>query len=1478
MRNFRKILSVLLTMVLIFGTMTIGAESAYYAYKDSAITAYDCIDKPILSTQQYASMLMDEVDRMLAKESLQVNEDLAGLLTIELDLRTVDSALNSVVSLWNTVSSMASTIGGDIQNLNFNAIINCPRRTTAGKNDGDILLALFQFLADNAGVLKKIPYGSVANGGLNLGIVAGFVDISEFLDLELLAKEAVAKLVYPDYKKDPAFATFDPKSMTLDQYISTFINLIASGTYNPDKSDTLNKISGYIAKYVPGFTSQVDLVNDSIYEIIEKCVRICLNSVVVPLANSKLKQELRKVCGIEYIPILDGDGKPVLDSEGNPTYTEDASNINEYAELLNIDFHLSPFSFSDWGTIQNDTFVNHINDIAGKIVQEIANPDNLTIDWNYSDGNAGLLDNIIDAAKQVLAITGNQFFAGYVEVLTPEQVAVMSDEEFVTYIVRSILNGSIDDVNIPGSCDTMIDVLFEASKSLASNYVPSRDYSSLSHDIDGILQIVADAAVYGLNQVTNMDLNYGISFDELADECFSWIESNYGGLVSEISGSTGWDKLSSLLFSIIPSSWLPNDDYGSPRDDFYSLLFDDILENILNLDIESILALLQRNDDPDADLNGTIIQVILGRIVDIFNYVIPGTFDTDSYSYDSLEGLLSPNLLSSLIENLFVGLNDRAPEILPSLLPLLCTVLDLSSAEKFGYPYISIPETLNPLTTSTFYMFNGSSGINTAFTNKNGVTTRDQLYKYAITGVETNQPGVTISPSTGTINGGESRTFTINGTPADDSVLSITITYNVYEETGAVMTPMPLKATCFTFVSDAKDDGSNKTKYDYLTTNTHLVYAYAKYLNQKSEVTGLAGTEFTLQRNVASQSTQHLADATFSLSSSVIDSSLSANGISITPLTPIATTRKGGAWPYAPYTVGEDATRPDDGIYQSRFTFFATPTNSAAETITFDHRVYFYDDFDLPSMFNSAVKSNRQQANYNQGSYDATYKDFYAEEDDDEITENVNGSTVWNDYIDALRSAAAIIYRPRNISSFQYTHADLYEEAAYNLYTAIHQLEEGSLSSGAASVKTALESFVAPCATKLNDEGEEVDVEYYENGYSFFGREDYVGYTYNNFKTERSSANKLINKWEDGEDIDAIEAAYVTHRLTLYGNRLIRVRAYKDYLIGALLEANAVQAGHYDAKTWENFVNARTFANAVAAEPIGTCVSGTELLAGDGLRQSKVNRAYSELVSAMKRLVSSVDYSQLREILDTAEPIYTAGNDNDYYTALSWSAFEAAYEDALSCLREKYQWSEENQLIVNNAYTALNNAFTGLETAAEPGINPVEIPGLEPIIINPQPYTYSSVDGNEVNFIYGIDIYNLSLDGLYEATGGAYVCSDYDYNDSYIDTTGARLMVYTDATKTTLVASYWVVVFGDINGDGIVENSDYGMLLDVCEYAYDWTWYTNNDNPWIYSCDLNHDGNVDGSDLNILLDVNDYEYMINQNWNGTPNDDYKIEY
>ena len=73
MKKSIRILSILMAFAMLIGSFTVMGN-AYQAYKGSAISGqYNDVDTPEFTLEQYASMGLDEVDRMLAKEKLVLN-------------------------------------------------------------------------------------------------------------------------------------------------------------------------------------------------------------------------------------------------------------------------------------------------------------------------------------------------------------------------------------------------------------------------------------------------------------------------------------------------------------------------------------------------------------------------------------------------------------------------------------------------------------------------------------------------------------------------------------------------------------------------------------------------------------------------------------------------------------------------------------------------------------------------------------------------------------------------------------------------------------------------------------------------------------------------------------------------------------------------------------------------------------------------------------------------------------------------------------------------------------------------------------------------------------------------------------------------------------------------------------------------------------------------------------------------------------
>ena len=96
MKKFKKITAVLLSVVMLFSMASTSASAAYTAYLDDGILdQYNSIDKANLSIEQKASLVLDRLDNMLAKEEIVIDLPLIGTV----DLTSTDKALDSICSV-----------------------------------------------------------------------------------------------------------------------------------------------------------------------------------------------------------------------------------------------------------------------------------------------------------------------------------------------------------------------------------------------------------------------------------------------------------------------------------------------------------------------------------------------------------------------------------------------------------------------------------------------------------------------------------------------------------------------------------------------------------------------------------------------------------------------------------------------------------------------------------------------------------------------------------------------------------------------------------------------------------------------------------------------------------------------------------------------------------------------------------------------------------------------------------------------------------------------------------------------------------------------------------------------------------------------------------------------------------------------------------------------------------------------------------
>ncbi|MGN0635054.1 MAG: dockerin type I domain-containing protein [Acutalibacteraceae bacterium] len=145
---------------------------------------------------------------------------------------------------------------------------------------------------------------------------------------------------------------------------------------------------------------------------------------------------------------------------------------------------------------------------------------------------------------------------------------------------------------------------------------------------------------------------------------------------------------------------------------------------------------------------------------------------------------------------------------------------------------------------------------------------------------------------------------------------------------------------------------------------------------------------------------------------------------------------------------------------------------------------------------------------------------------------------------------------------------------------------------------------------------------------------------------------------------------------------------------------------------------------------------------------------------------------------------------------------------------------------------------------------------------------------DEDGYIYGFTEVVRDFDTLNASTISSWITTaggatyTFDTNASGNYSTGATLHVY-DADGNS-VADYQVVIFGDINGDGIINAMDSANLiigyLNLAEWSED---YDPKANAMYFACDANADGaveNVDYGPLEVCIHGDGY---INQTYDAS---------
>ena len=1184
MKKMKRLLAVILASLLILSSATAAASAYKYdSYKDGKLTKYDFTDSAVLTTEQYASMLLDYADEALAKENITMDLSILG----KLDATSIDNALSSVYKLIDSNGAILN-LAGDLKHVKVSAIKDARR---SNGTDVAVINSLLQFLADNNPIIKKVVLGGIGkqrrDGGVSLGVANSFVKVD--LNIEVMLRELLWGLAYPN--------TAYNSSTTVDTMLQTIIqNALAGVPIIPESVRNL-----------------VDLNSTkSTYDFIEDLLQTAYNDMAVPMLNEQV------------IPWLEMQIR--CDETGT------------LADLFNTGYQVQTYTVP-----AGKTLIGELNNIAGQIVNGL-----LKGYTGWVDGdNSKLTDNVVSVARFVLKKTGGYFFPDWQKhIATPEEIDAMSKEELIAYIARSVINASVGYMYIPEDVTTVVGVTWEAVKQLMAQFLPERDYSNYPKTIDGILDMLADYVAYNVNPGIDLNagsleeaLNYGSGFESMLTTAVQWLKADpqfYTGLLPDttVDTSNGWKALDDIIFKLLDKSLLPAKfaDSGSEtilKDVVYSVLNG----LILNQDLTCLTDLFERNQN-GAFAKQTVKKSIVRLVTDILNAIIPGTITTKYY--DSLDAIVKNNELANIVENLISSLNGNKGKLVPPIVNIVAQVMGLADKSKFGQMKFTGPTRASDAYTVTIY--NGSKGINRGYTDKNGNFTQDALYKYRIASVSATaynmagngtNVGVSGVKAGDIINGGFSKDIAVSKPGATDTTVVLTVGYFILTENGESLTgTTPLYASYYTYYSSDTQDDSEPKDIETITGKLRLVKPRAGFINQNEALNKIDSVRVRINRvkdaGHLTKSTYTQNASTFKNNSGTFFKDVGFSGETEnenTNITEILWEAKAGA----------DRTALADGTYTIDYSVKGTRTASIGGktgTVSGSASIFVYNDYEVPAKYSQYSGEQRQRANY-----------------------SADADAEWAEYQAALIAAANYSLRPKlkaNFSNASYLAA--YQTISTRLTAAAEALDAKMASASVDSLKTAVEAVQgAP-----NPEGSV----YWDQGYNFFGYDDFNSVSWNGWKEARNRAMNLYNstkapeepvapehpgeganecqlatynkkyaQWEKDHaawetkmatwkapTISSVDVAYAEQQIALWGPRLIKLDAVKTHLDAAIAMCtiNPADASKYDAERWEAYSQAFAYAQNVSTS-----------FNASTTKRTQVREAMNNLIYNWKRLIAA---------------------------------------------------------------------------------------------------------------------------------------------------------------------------------------------------------------------------------------------------------------
>lgn len=1126
-KKSKKLLSVLLAITLIFGSISVGVSAAYAPYLNDALVDgdnYNTIDQVTLTEAQQASLLLDTVDRALADAAISIDIPLIGTL----NMTSVDNALNSIYNVTGNWLFGSATVGDLVVLETYRADIASVRRTTADKTDADVLASVVTYLGHCADTLSKI-----IDGTFNWKIVKGFLPAEIRLlldDIPGYLKEMLWNLIHPT-TTEPM-----PAGTTLDAIVQYVLDNQVGG-----KNAAALGFDGIL----PGF--DLDLATANGYRTIEEVAYAAMNTLLIPLLNSGLKGTIQNAI------------------------VTNAQKGGHLEDLINPDYVITEYNYD-----RTKGFTDQINAILGHAVNAMLKPGQTLFTWRMT-ANAGetqaqlVEDNISELIRVIIPLGGDTRY-------TAEQLENMSTQALATYIARSAVEEFVKHMKVPEDA-TLRQIAVIGMKEFIASIVPDATYTVTNTDSnEAILECAKIIGTFYFNNL--FDFNYhpaaaDDTFDNFLAHLLSWAMNYADGIVAVpkdgITAANVWDKLDTIIFAIADKRWFNYEEMfrdetgtaGTAADLTAKTLVDYVLNTILGVDFDQLFTFFEHSTNSSLN-TATAKSVLIKLVTNIVNGVVPGTIPTTGIV--NFEDALDTAKLKAAFKTLLEGLSAKQATLLPTVLNLVTAFMGSANEQSLGKANLTIASRIDCTSGSVpagtkIRVSNLTTGVNRAYRDASGTLHQDAMYK--IQPIElTNTANLTATVPTTAIDANGFVDVAVSGSVAENTEVRFDLKYNILDETGAVLNDTPLYTSAYAQLF--KTAGN----YEAMSGDSNAVHktqvlSFPSYL-YVTDIDRAAIFSVTVRHDYAFLGSDNGSQRIMrSYVTGTMPSYLAANvptdGQPLFTLEGVDVNRPsyGTANPYLISRTPDDAQ--PYGIYPMQISFdIKNESGSTDATNPQNHTLVVYNDYGLPGLLSTIDSADRQRADY---TADATAE--------------------WNAYQNILMQAYALTQgNPDHAKMFDdivvgdVTYDNAYEKMVADVNAAVAALDAKQAATNADDVAALKAVLVA----QENPEG------------GYFDFVNYKLFTFRRWQSWFNHAWSIVNSQEnvpEGQTAPAVRALdikYAKHMVELLYPRMIEKAAVKTALNAAITEfGQETQAGKAP-DTWADYADAKAFALEVQAD------------------------------------------------------------------------------------------------------------------------------------------------------------------------------------------------------------------------------------------------------------------------------------------------------